>query len=352
LDDDFSFDSSVWGAPAPAPSLLSPFLDTSSPAISHGQLDDFDDFHTPLESKTPSLAPDDDFADFGDFGEVGVSDANFAFEEDTTFGGEAQGSEVSSLSWGSLRLDPLPSARDLSLQIEEILGPVWSDKLTSLTRDENVRQVEGIGQILTTSTGRELYLSLLNSPPLMGPISWVRSRIRQQHLIALGLPVNLDELLPQTSTKSLPPLHISTRPMSAPPGAHVLRSMPPSRSNSRAGTRSNTPQPSAHPGPSTAKQLSLGPKPELDAKKIDDLLKLDIDQLNLLPLTKLDKYLADLRRETTNASSLLTHLLQTRDALQQDSETYNRLIAELVSEAQKNKSGKSKAGVKRSGTLS
>ena len=116
-------------------------------------------------------------------------------------------------------------------------------------------------------------------------------------------------------------------------------------------------------------QLSLGPKPTLDAKKIGDLLKLDTggpfhplrpnvyrnrfsDQLNLLPLTKLEKYLADLRLETTHTSSLLTYLLQTRDALQQDSETYNRLIAELVNEAQKTKSGKSRGGVKRSGTLS
>lgn len=76
------------------------------------------------------------------------------------------------------------------------------------------------------------------------------------------------------------------------------------------------------------------------------------DQLNLLPLTKLEKYLADLHLETTNTSSLLTYLLQTRDALQQDSETYNRLIAELVNEAQKTKSGKGRGGVKRSGTLS
>jgi len=31
-----------------------------------------------------------------------------------------------------------------------------------------------------------------------------------------------------------------------------------------------------------------------------------IDQLNLLPSTKLDRYLADLRLETSNTSSLLT----------------------------------------------
>ena len=116
----------------------------------------------------------------------------------------------------------------------------------------------------------------------MEPISWVRSRIRQQHLISLGLPVNLDEMLPQATAKPLPLLHISTRPVSAPPGAvnGSLRSIPPSRSTSRAGTRSNTPQPRS--GSSTVMQLSLGPKPELDARKIDDLLELDTSRLHLI----------------------------------------------------------------------
>lgn len=154
LDDDFSFNSSVWGVPTPAPSLLSPPppLSSTSPAVSHDQLDDFDDFHTPLESKTPSLAQDDDFADFGDFGEVGGSDANFAFEEDTTFSEKIQVPDLSQLSWRSLRIDPVPSAQDLSVQIEEILGPVWPYKLSSLTSDEDIRQVEGISQVLTTSS--------------------------------------------------------------------------------------------------------------------------------------------------------------------------------------------------------
>jgi hypothetical protein len=211
---------------------------------------------------------------------------------------------------------------------------------------------------------------LMDSPPLMEPINWTRSRIRQQHLIALGLPVNLDEILPHASGKPLPPLHISTRPMSAPPGPRngPLQSTPSSRTNSRAGTpRMGTPQPSTRGGP-TISQLGIGPKPQLDDKKVEELLKLDTgvnlssshdltndlcrqaDQLTLLPLAKLERCLVDLRTETTNASSLLTHLLQTRDALQQDSETYNKLIAELVSEAQKN-SGQSRTGVKRSGTL-
>lgn len=67
---------------------------------------------------------------------------------------------------------------------------------------------------------------------------------------------------------------------------------------------------------------------------------LGVETLNLLPLATLEQRLNDLRAQTGLASALLTHLLQTRESLQQDSETYNRLIAELVGEAQRLKSGK------------
>jgi hypothetical protein len=54
---------------------------------------------------------------------------------------------------------------------------------------------------------------------------------------------------------------------------------------------------------------------------------------------------------TSDTSALLSHLLQTRETLQQDSETYNGLIAELVGEAQKMKTGaKSRTGAGRRGS--
>jgi hypothetical protein len=59
------------------------------------------------------------------------------------------------------------------------------------------------------------------------------------------------------------------------------------------------------------------------------------------PLPNLERILSELKMQTANTSGLLTYLLQSREALQQDSETYNGLIANLVSEmAQKVKSGK------------
>jgi hypothetical protein len=61
-----------------------------------------------------------------------------------------------------------------------------------------------------------------------------------------------------------------------------------------------------------------------------------------MPLPMVDKLLAEIRTQTAVTSTLLAHLLQTRDALQQDSEMYNKLIGELIMEAQKQKkTGKS-----------
>lgn len=185
-----------------------------------------------------------------------------------------------------------------------------------------------------------------SSPPTKTP-NWTRSRIRRQHLISLGIPVNLDEVLPQANGKALPPLQITTRPMSAPPGPRNSMQKNNSPRSGPGGSRAGTPQPSNR----QAAPSQFGPKPELDKAKISMLLGLDSgvfipissfvcltripETLTIQPLAALERHLADLRAQTAATSLVLTHLLQSRESLQQDSETYNRLIAELVGEAQK-----------------
>lgn len=108
---------------------------------------------------------------------------------------------------------------------------------------------------------------LLKTPPPTKPPNWTRSRIRRQHLIALGIPVNLDEVLPRANGKPLPTLEISTRPMSAPPGRrHAHAHDTGTNHNSRSGT----PQPG---GVNISAQY--GEKPDLDLSKINKLLQLD-----------------------------------------------------------------------------
>jgi hypothetical protein len=113
---------------------------------------------------------------------------------------------------------------------------------------------------------REMYKVLLQTPPPIKPPNWTRSRIRRQHLIALGIPVNLDEMLPRANGKQLPPLEINTRPSSTPPSVSGRNSL------STHQSRSGTPQPSRQNSAVT----QFGPKPDLDMNKINALLQLEI----------------------------------------------------------------------------
>lgn len=350
MEDDFSF-SSIWGDSSDPSSLpleqpIVPPINGFPPSSSSSQGDDdFDDFGTARTGT--SDAQDDDFGDFGDFGEAQEMAVPADFEG-VGFGEVVRIAEptIPESDWEPLRLDPMPSREDLQAQLCEVLGPIWTDDISEFTTAEDIRQVEGISQILVTPESRDLYNILFHSPPPTKPPNWTRSRIRQQHLISLGIPVNLDELLPHANGKPLPPLQITTRPMSAPPGARN-NSLPNKVLPSTNNSRSVTPISLNRSVPSTISQLGLGPKPELDDTKINELLALDPQTLPLLPLSTLERHLVDLRTQTVNTSTLLTHLLQTREALQQDSETYNGLIAELVNEAQKAKTGKGKQATKR-----
>ncbi|KZT72558.1 hypothetical protein DAEQUDRAFT_743608 [Daedalea quercina L-15889] len=353
----------VWGTPDTSSLAPKPIATTFSSSPSQDGFDDFDEFGTPAETIASSAVDgDDDFGDFGDFGEAQDLGEVPAFEEDVGFGEEVRISGPSTHAaayasdWEPLRLRPLPSRQELQEQVDHILAPLWASIDDSHLTDEDIRQTGGINQTLVTPESRQLYQQLLpNTPPVIQPVNWTRSRIRRRHLISLGIPVNLDEVLPKANGK-LPALEITTRPMSAPPGprtAPVQKTMA-VQSSSRVGSpRPGTPVTSLPNVPSmsvqsASAQLRLGPRPELDESKLNQLLGLNPDKLTLQPIATLERHLADLQSHTMQVSTMLTHLLQTRDALKQDSDTYNKLIGELVADAQKRSTAKRVGGGKRS----
>jgi len=327
-------------------------------------------FPVPSESVLSEALPFDENGDFGeivqpvgddafedDFGDFDDGE-NMAFDE-SDIGGFSSVEPVPAAfappplaTWEPLRLDPLPSPAELSGYVQSVLSNVWPlSNAVELTTSEDIRQAEGINQVLVTPGSRSLYQSLFNVTPaaVTPPPNWTRSRTRRQHLISLGIPVNLDEVMPHVNGKPMPTLNITTRPSSAPPGPRPTHSNLPSGSNTRAGTpRPATPQASKRRGQSPS---GLGPRPKLDEAKISEMLDLTSDTLSLLPLPALELHLNALQALTNDTSTLLTYLLQTREALQQDSETYNGLIAELVSEAQKMKTNsRTKTGAGRRGS--
>ncbi|KIJ37464.1 hypothetical protein M422DRAFT_211579 [Sphaerobolus stellatus SS14] len=353
---------SVWDTPTDTPdsqpsqstSILPPPPSEPNPAS-----DDFDDFGEPED---PASTTQDDFGDdFGDFDDGVQMQTDIGAFEEEDIGDGFQDTFAAAIpppraTWEPLRLDRLPPPKELTGMVEDILDDVWPllDAGEVMT-GEGIREVEGLNQVLVTSESRELYQALFSIPPsqISRPPNWTRSRIRRQHLISLGIPINLDEVLPHNNGKPLPMLNVTTRPSSAPPGprSSQVPVNPPSGSNTRAGTpRSGTPVSGGRPSQNAP---GLGPKPQLNEAKVEEMLNLSHDTLSLLPLSRLEGHLKTLKSLTNDTSALLAYLLQVRDSLQQDSETYNGLIAELVSEAQKLKSGsKTRTGVgKRGSTL-
>lgn len=74
------------------------------------------------------------------------------------------------------------------------------------------------------------------------------------------------------------------------------------------------------------------------------------EQMSLSPLATLEGLRTNLKLQTASVSALLTYLLQTRDALQQDSEMFNKQIGELILEAQRMKTSNKGGPPTRRGT--
>ena len=67
----------------------------------------------------------------------------------------------------------------------------------------------GLRSIFLSERSESLWSQLVAPPPLQPP-DWVRSRIRRLFLVSLGVPVDLDEILPASKQKKLilPSIHI------------------------------------------------------------------------------------------------------------------------------------------------
>lgn len=165
--DDFSF-GNVWGddsSPTASPKDVKFPTSTSVVAPVQTPMDDFDSFNdTPLSTSADPIAEDtigddDEFGDFGDFGDAPVESTDLGgFDDEDGFGISSNAFASSSFApprsqrdWQPLRLQPLPTPEELSEQLDDLLEPIWDERLSdSVWSGEGIREVEGVGQILVT----------------------------------------------------------------------------------------------------------------------------------------------------------------------------------------------------------
>lgn len=161
MDDEFDLGSSVWTTSIPSTSSSSklnksyPKITSTTSSLSQpeDEFDDDDGFDEPIT--VPASAEDDDFGDFGDFGDFRdpvESIDSTGFTQPLEFSADEDFHSQSSTEWNALHLYPQPSHSTLREEVDVLLHPLWlrSDASQFLTQ-ENIRQVEGLNQILVTS---------------------------------------------------------------------------------------------------------------------------------------------------------------------------------------------------------
>ncbi|GAA5873610.1 hypothetical protein JCM16303_001178 [Sporobolomyces ruberrimus] len=350
--DDFPEDdafSATSASPAPSqtatftvPVPLAPTEPSEAPPM-----DDFDDFGDDdfgeMGDAADGAEGDDDFGDFGDFGDSAPLDESafdapppaFPVQPTTTPNPRPTLQSFPSTSaFPPLRLDlsNRPTRRSVAPQLRDFVSIAWGD-VSNNVNEEPERQVGGVAQVLVTEESRNLLASLSSLPPLK-PLDWRRSKIRREHLISMGIPVNLDD---SNDSKPISSLSISSSPRlsgyqnrssSAPAGASPLPF-----SSSRVPSRSSTPFADRE---RSRTRRSASP-PSLDKTLANEYLLLKEDDLTLMSLEKLKEITNELEKISVEASEVLTHALLMREKESQDKETYNGMISDLVSAAAKMK---------------
>ncbi|KAN0060872.1 hypothetical protein ACQY0O_006606 [Thecaphora frezii] len=291
--------------------------------------DDFDDFDEPAQ-QGGAAAADDDFGDFGDFGDGEGQEADFVGAQDgfdDDFDEQQQQQErvqpaavaaaapVPTRTWSALAVSRDSSRDELFAPVQQLL-PTSAAAAQQMSSD-GLRQVEGLAQVLVSEPSRQLWKDL-SALPLIKPMDWVRSRTRRDYLIAMGVPVNLDEIhnfaLGSSSSSGgsggsmLPPLKLkldsnvprAVGPSSAPTDVGLKRSSSAQASptpsslgagNSAAAAQQRSASASGSPrngaqSPALGyggnnrerlaerrrEELGLGPPPDVDLKRAEELV--------------------------------------------------------------------------------
>lgn len=115
-----------------------------------------------------------------------------------------------------LDFDRLTCPEDIATATQPYLEEIYPGQHEIPSISANAEETRSMFQ---SERSHSLWTQLVAPPPLQPP-DWVRSRIRRLFLVSLGVPVDLDEILPASKQKKLilPSIHIpgerSPRPSS------------------------------------------------------------------------------------------------------------------------------------------
>lgn len=284
----------------------------------------------------PESTADADFDDFGDFEEG-------EFEQTPAPAPARESEPVEASAPVDPGVKPLEidgqSAESIATQVRELLPTDFGVNAPELGQ-EDIRQVEGLSQVLVTESSRTLFRELHGEESLPTQmLSWKRSQTRRQQLIALGVPINLDEVLGgDAQQKELPPLELHVEsapaPVPAPEAAAAAAASVPASDTPESSVQApeSAPVPGERLGDRRRRELGVN-VPFVDSERIEQITRLTEDDLKLQSLPALRSLVKELQALSTQTTELLAYHLMLRDMFTADSDMYNTMIKDLVAGA-------------------
>lgn len=185
--------------------------------------------------------------------------------------------------------------------------------------------------IFSTERSKSLWTQLVAPPPLQPP-DWVRSRIRRLFLVSLGVPVDLDEILPASKQKKLilPSIHIPGDKSPRPSSDALSRVKHADNNNSTTSVDS-----SASNSKPSRNRKGPPPPPELDMGSATRLCATTDAALQNFTMEELQGHVKRLKELGVRANEVEVYWQGRMESALGDKDAFEQVIESLVAHAKK-----------------
>ena len=196
-------------------------------------------------------------------------------------------------------------------------------------------QIPADSPIFPSERSRSLWKQLVTPPPLQPP-NWTKSRIRRLFLVSLGVPVDLDEILPPSKQKKLvlPDINLASPPRKS-ESDKTLGSI--ARLKAQEGNDSRTSVDSSNSQPKTKSRKPRGPAPapELDLTAVRRICATTNEKLDGFDEDELKEHVTELKSYIEKTNELLEYWLKRREGARKEKEAFEGVIENLVRHARR-----------------
>ncbi|KUJ22582.1 uncharacterized protein LY89DRAFT_607291 [Mollisia scopiformis] len=315
--------------PAPRSPTVNHARRKSSAAGKKGAPVATDDYNEAEDGSDGGFGDDfDEFEEGEEFDEFGEFDDGF---QEAAPAPPQQSIQITP-SFPVLDFDDLDSPEDIQAATEPYMNALFPPD----TIDTSVLPpISAENSIFLTPRSASLWSQLVAPPPLQPP-NWIRSRIRRLFLVSLGVPVDLDEILPASKQKKLilPSMNLNP-PSGSPRNSTDSRSI--SRlKNGEGNTSSTSVDSQGKPSRSDSRRRKgPPPAPQLDLVSARQLCTITDEALNGLTIEELKLHVKKLEDMQGTAKEVLDYWTKRTDEKLGDREAFEGVIENLVKHARK-----------------